>query len=112
MRSYVFMFYCNHLLKYFLNAKETIDVPTNVAVQYNQMLVHIPDNRTGARDRAGFMEAPDIEARKKISNPTIPPIAIGPNPLNPFVKTTSNIIPISNAEAKTSMPNIEYNGKV
>ena len=36
-------------------------------------LIH-PDNKAGASERAGFIEAPDINAKKKISNPTIAPI--------------------------------------
>ena len=39
----------------------------------------------GANALAGFMEAPEMNAKKKISSPTIPPIAIPLNPLKPFV---------------------------
>ena len=39
----------------------------------------------GANALAGFIDAPEIKAKKKISNPTIPPIAIPLNPLSPFV---------------------------
>ncbi len=57
----------------------------NVAVQYNHRSVHTPENKAGANERAGFIDAPDIKAKNKISKPTIPPIAIPPNPFKPFV---------------------------
>ena len=71
-----------------------------MAVQYNQRFPNTPDNKAGASERAGFIEAPDINAKKKISNPTIPPIANPPNPFKPFVYTTIKITAISKAEAK------------
>ncbi len=56
-----------------------------MADQYNHKSPTEPDNNAGARERAGFIEAPEINAKKYISSPTIPPIAIPLNPLNPFV---------------------------
>ena len=44
--------------------------------------------------------------KKKISRPTIPPIAGPPNPLNPLVYTTVNITAIRSAVANTSIPKI------
>jgi len=35
-----------------------------VADQYNHKSPTEPDNNAGARDPAGFIEAPDIEAKK------------------------------------------------
>ncbi len=64
----------------------TIDVSMNVAVQYSHRFPSIPDNRAGANERAGFMDAPDINAKKKISKPTIPSIASQPKPFNPLYK--------------------------
>ena len=61
---------------FFLYINAITEVPTNVAVQYNHRSVHTPDNNAGANERAGFIDAPDIKAKNKISNPTIPPIAI------------------------------------
>jgi hypothetical protein len=49
----------------FLYINAIIPVPTNVAVQYNHRSVHIPDNTAGANDRAGFIDAPDINAKKQ-----------------------------------------------
>jgi hypothetical protein len=47
-----------------------MDVPTKVA---DHRLPNIRDSKAGANERAGFIEAPEIKAKKKISNPTIPP---------------------------------------
>lgn len=57
----------------------------NVAVQYNHKFVITPENTAGARERAEFIEAPDINAKKNMSSPTIPPITIPLNPLRPLV---------------------------
>jgi hypothetical protein len=66
---------------FFLNNKATAEVPIKVAVQYSHKFVITPETTAGDRERAGFIEAPDINAKKNISRPTIPPITI---PLNPF----------------------------
>src|SRR6476620_3240973 len=58
------------------NIKATIDVPKNVADQEGHRLFNTPETRAGAKERAGFIEAPDMNAKKKISNPTMPPIAV------------------------------------
>lgn len=73
------------LLSFFLTSKVTIDVPANVALQYNHRLPTTPETKAGANERAGFIEAPDINARKNMSSPTIPPITSHPYPFNPFV---------------------------
>jgi len=98
-------------LNHFLKVNATIYAPTKVAVQYNQRSDHTPDDIAGASDRAGFIDAPDINAKKRISGPTIPPMTKGPKTLSPLVYTTNNITPISKAEAKTSIPNINDNGR-
>ena len=82
----------------------TIDVPTKVADQYSHKLPNTPESNAGANERAGFIDAPEINAKKKISRPTIPPIAIPPKPLNPLVYTTINITAIRSADANTSIP--------
>ena len=68
-----------------LNIKATIDVPMNVADQEGHRLFNTPEISAGVKERAGFIEAPDMNAKKNISNPIIPPIAIPLNPLNPLV---------------------------
>lgn len=60
-------------------------MPIKVADQYNHKSPTEPDNSAGARERAGFIEAPEMNAKKKMSKPTMPPIAIPLNPRNPFV---------------------------
>jgi hypothetical protein len=55
------------LANLFLTNKATIDVPTNVALQYNHRLPRTPEARAGANERAGSIEAPDINARKNMS---------------------------------------------
>jgi hypothetical protein len=70
----------------------TVDVPIKVADQYSHKLPNTPETKAGANERAGFIDAPEINAKKKISKPTIPPIAIPPNPLNPLVYTILNNI--------------------
>ena len=65
--------------------KATKDVPMNVADQYSHKLFKTPETRAGAKERAGFIEAPDMNAKKKISSPTMPPIAIPPNRFSPLV---------------------------
>ena len=62
-----------------------IVVPTNGAVQYSHRLLSSPDSNAGASALAGFIDAPEINARNKISKPTIPPIATPLNPFKPFV---------------------------
>ena len=47
--------------------------PINVAVPYSHRLPRTPERRAGANDLAGFIDAPDMKARKKISRATIPP---------------------------------------
>jgi hypothetical protein len=59
--------------------------PIKVAVQYSHKSLIYPDNNAGAKDLAGFIDAPEIKERKKMSNPIIPPIAIPLNPFKPFV---------------------------
>ncbi len=59
--------------------------PTKVADQYNHKLFTAPESTAGASERAGFIEAPEINDKKKMSSPTIPPIAIPLKPFNPFV---------------------------
>ena len=92
-----------------LNEIAAIEVPINAVVQYNHKSPTDPESNAGARGLAGFIDAPDINPKKKISKPIIPPIAI---PLNPFVYTTSKITIISKEEAKTSIPNIIGSGKL
>jgi hypothetical protein len=75
---------------FFRSITATIDVPIKVADQYNHKSPTDPDNSAGARDRAGFIDAPEINAIKNISNPTLL-IAIPLKPLNPFVWTTANM---------------------
>ncbi|MGB7662629.1 MAG: hypothetical protein WBL67_07845, partial [Nitrososphaeraceae archaeon] len=88
----------------------TMEVPINVALQYNHRLSRTPETKAGASERAGFIDAPDINAKKNISSPTIPPMTSPPYPLNPLVKTTSTITDINNADANTSIPNIAGKG--
>lgn len=82
----------------------TAAAPTNV---YNHILLISPDNVADAKNLIGFIAAPEINENRKISNPTIAPDAIHPNPFNPLVCTDVNIIVIKNAvtiisTAKTS----------
>ena len=98
-------------IKYFLKSKATVDVPIKVAVQYSHKFVITPDNTAGARERAGFIEAPDINAKKNMSRPTIPPITIPLKPLKPLVYTTTRITVIKSPEASISMLNMKGKGK-
>ena len=77
----------NHSLpkSFFLNINATADVPIKVADQYNHKSPTDPDKSAGARDRAGFIEAPEMRAKKNMSRPTMPPIAMPLNPRSPFV---------------------------
>ena len=52
--------------------------------QYNHRLPRTPKVRAGAKERAGFIEAPDVNARMKISNLMIPPMASPLYSRNPF----------------------------
>jgi hypothetical protein len=56
----------------------------NVAVQYSHKLPRTPERRAGANDLAGFIDAPVMKARKKISRPIIPPITKPHEPLSFF----------------------------
>lgn len=82
-----------------------------MALQYNHRLPIAPEAMAGANDRAGFIDAPDINARKNISSPTIPSMTSPLYPLSPLVYTTTKIIAINKADAKTSIPNIVGSGK-
>jgi len=77
----------NHALtrNFFLRIRAIIDVPIKVADQYNHKFPTDPDNSAGAKDRAGFIEAPEMRAKKNMSRPTMPPIAMPLNPRSPFV---------------------------
>jgi hypothetical protein len=77
--------YLLFIQNFFLYNKAITEVPTNVAVQYNHRSVHTPESKAGANERAGFIDAPDINAKNKMSSPTIPPMTIPPNPFKPFV---------------------------
>ena len=101
----------DHLANFFLTRKAAIDVPIKVALQYNHRLPITPEVMAGANDRAGFIDAPDINARKNMSRPTIPPMTSPPYPLNPLVYTTVTITAINKADANTSIPNIVGSGK-
>jgi len=65
--------------------KATIEVPIKVAVQYNHKSPTEPDSKAGANDLAGFIDAPETNDKKRISSPTIPPIAIPLKPFSPLV---------------------------
>jgi hypothetical protein len=58
-----------------------MEVPTRVADQNNQILCNAPDKSAGARGRAEFIGAPEMNGRKKMSRPTTPAFA---KPLKPF----------------------------
>jgi hypothetical protein len=48
-------------------------------------LITTPESKAGANERAGFIDAPEIKAKKKISKPTIPPMVIPLKPFKPLV---------------------------
>ena len=50
----------------------------------NHKSVHTPDNNAGVSERAGFIDAPYIKAKNKISNPIMPPITINYNTTESF----------------------------
>ena len=56
----------------------------NVADQYSHKLFKTPETIAGAKERAGFIEARDMNAKKNIFNPTMPPIAMPPNRFSPL----------------------------
>ena len=73
-----------------------MDVLIKLAGQYGHRFYTIlPDSKVGADYRAGFIDAPDINAKKNMSRPTMAPITIPLKPLRPFVKTLTNITAIS-----------------
>ncbi len=65
-----------------------------------------PRPKLGQVNVQGSSMLPDINAKKNISSPTIPPMTSPPYPLNPLVKTTTAITAINNADVNTS--NISY----
>ena|SRR5215204_107753 len=94
----------------FRNITAIIEVPIKVALQYSHKLTNTPENNAGANERAGFIEAPDMNAKKNISRPTIPPITIPLKPFKPLVYTTTRITVINSADASVSIPNIRGRG--
>lgn len=51
-------------------------VPTKGAVKYSHKSFMYPDATADATERIGFIEAPEIYPKKKISNPITVPTAI------------------------------------
>jgi hypothetical protein len=98
--------FCDELTNLFLKSNATTAVPIKVAVQYSHKFVKTPDNTVGASERAGFIDAPEINAKKNMSRPTIPPITIPLKPFRPLVYTTVKITAIKRAEASISIPNM------
>jgi hypothetical protein len=96
----------------FRNITATIEVPIKVALQYSHKLTNTPENNAGARERAGFIEAPDMNDKKNISRPTIPPITIPLRPFRPLVYTTTKITDINSPDASISTPNMRGRGYV
>ena len=94
----------------FRNITAIIEVPIKVALQYSHKLANTPENNAGANERAGFIEAPDMNAKKNMSRPTIPPITIPLRPFKPLVYTTTRITVINSADASVSIPNIRGRG--
>ena len=45
-----------------LRISATIDVPMNVADQYSHKLLRTPEISAGAKERAGFINAPNMNA--------------------------------------------------
>src|SRR5215831_4561596 len=79
-----------------------IEVPTKVADQYSHKLPNestSPETKAGAKERAGFMDAPEIKDIKKMSKPTMPPITIPLNPFSPLAYTTVSMTAIRRADA-------------
>ena len=60
-------------------------MPINVADQYSHNLFKTPETSAGAKEQAGFIEGPDINAKKNISSPVMPLITIPLNPFSPLV---------------------------
>jgi hypothetical protein len=60
----------------------------------------------------GFIAAPDMDSKKRIFKPTIPPISMPLNPFTPIIYTTSNVTTINKDEATTSMLKIITAGKL
>ena len=69
----------NYLPNFFLKVAATIDVPTKVADQYSHRFPITWDIKAGAKERAGFMDAPQIGPANIASNNTTEPIAIPAN---------------------------------
>ena len=56
--------------------------PTSIAI----ICLRLQKQVLERKEQAGFIEAPpDINAKKNISSPTMPPIAIPLNPFSPLV---------------------------
>jgi hypothetical protein len=64
-----------------------MDAQIKVVVQYSHRHSTISlDNKAGAKDLGGFVDAPDVNAKKSMSKPTTAPITIPPKPLRPSVR--------------------------
>jgi hypothetical protein len=94
----------------FRNITATIEVPIKVALQYSHKLTNTPENNAGARERAGFIETPDMNDKKNISKPTIPTITIPLRPFRPLLYTTTKITAINSPDASISIPNMRGRG--
>lgn len=82
------------------NITAIIEVPIKVALQYSHKLTNTPENNAGARERTGFIEAPDMNAKKNISRPSIPPITI---PLRPFKPLYTQLLKLLPSIAQTQV---------
>ena len=84
-----------------------IEEPMKGAVQYNHKLSKIPVVNAGAKERIGFIDAPEMGPRKNTSNATIPPTtALTITTCTFLTESISKIPPIKNTVARISIPNI------
>jgi hypothetical protein len=52
---------------------------------HSSTAIDYPEVKAGANKHAGFIDAPDMNARKNLSKETIPPMTSQPYPLNSLV---------------------------
>ena len=91
-------------LNFLRTSKVTAELPINVAVLLSRKLSMTPERRPGANDLVGFIDAPEMKARKKILRPTMPLITRPPKPRRPWYGLPNNGCVINRAVAKTSIP--------
>ena len=66
-----------------------------------------PESKAGAKERAGFIEAPEINDKKNMSKPTMPPMAIPPRSSVLWYKQLKELLPSMKLMLKSRLQRLQ-----